>query len=452
MPSNNDARPEAGALQGPSPAGGKLGERIGFAWRIVRIRMRFVVVFVVAFLIVGLWGNLRNYWDTWTYRLAGSHSAQHSISDDTEYFCPMDPGVVSAWPAICPVCNMDLIRRKKGEAVILPEGVVARMQFSPYRIQLAGIKTSIIGRQTLAREIVLAGRLIAAPDPILECEAYPGDLPLLTPERRAEVSIDGLPGNKPCTGAIVAMEPAEVATERHAVSIFIRLEPPAGIARRNLRVGMTGLARVTIPLGEIEPFASSVAAAGSGDSATTLAVPESAIVETAGRRVVYVETMPGMFDGVEVSLGPRCGDFFPVVAGLEPGQKVATTGAFLIDAEARLSRNLDASYFGAARAKEAQPAGDTTAPPSASRPVDKRSRAKPAPTARLAAKVKLSAADQKIVDRQKTCPVTGLALDSMGGPVAVEVAGRRVFICCKGCESKLKQDPQKYLAKLKPKE
>ncbi len=68
-----------------------------------------------------------------------------------------------------------------------------------------------------------------------------------------------------------------------------------------------------------------------------LAVPQSAVVDTGARKVVFVESMPGMFDGVEVVLGPRCGDFYPVVRGLEAGQKVATAGAFLLDAETRLN-------------------------------------------------------------------------------------------------------------------
>ncbi len=50
-----------------------------------------------------------------------------------------------------------------------------------------------------------------------------------------------------------------------------------------------------------------------------LAVPASAVVDTGARKVVFVESMPGMFDGVEVVLGPRCGDFYPVVRGLEAG-------------------------------------------------------------------------------------------------------------------------------------
>ena len=42
-----------------------------------------------------------------------------------------------------------------------------------------------------------------------------------------------------------------------------------------------------------------------------LAVPESAVVDTGLHTVVFVETMPGMFDGVEVVLGPRCGSCLP---------------------------------------------------------------------------------------------------------------------------------------------
>ena len=56
-----------------------------------------------------------------------------------------------------------------------------------------------------------------------------------------------------------------------------------------------------------------------------------------------------------------------------------------------------------------------------------------------------------LAEKQKVCPVTGEPLDSMGGPVRVEVAGRTVFICCKACEKPLRRDPAKYLAKLPPK-
>lgn len=43
------------------------------------------------------------------------------------------------------------------------------------------------------------------------------------------------------------------------------------------------------------------------------------------------------------------------------------------------------------------------------------------------------------------CPVTGARLGSMGEPVPVNIDGRIVHVCCSGCVTKLKQNPQKYL-------
>ncbi|MBV8270249.1 MAG: efflux RND transporter periplasmic adaptor subunit, partial [Planctomycetaceae bacterium] len=68
-----------------------------------------------------------------------------------------------------------------------------------------------------------------------------------------------------------------------------------------------------------------------------LSVPESAVIDTGTRKVVYVESEPGVFEGREVVLGPRTGSRFPVLEGLAPGEKVAAAGAFLIDAESRIN-------------------------------------------------------------------------------------------------------------------
>jgi Cu(I)/Ag(I) efflux system membrane fusion protein len=68
-----------------------------------------------------------------------------------------------------------------------------------------------------------------------------------------------------------------------------------------------------------------------------LSVPESAVIDTGTRKVVYVEAEPGVYEGREVVLGTRIGDGFPVLDGLAPGEKVAAKGAFLIDAESRLN-------------------------------------------------------------------------------------------------------------------
>jgi hypothetical protein len=157
----------------------------------------------------------------------------------------------------------------------------------------------------------------------------------------------------------------------------------------------------------------------------TACVPEAAVIDTGARRAVFVETMKGMFDAVEVQLGRRCGDFIPVRHGVEIGQRVATAGAVLLDAETRLNPSLAASYFGAGTKPTASP--PPPAPPASGSPV---------------------LDDKQLVARQKICPVTEEPLDSMGGPVRLVVDGRVVFICCKGCEKSLRQKPDKYLSKL----
>ena len=137
----------------------RIARWLGTLSRVLRVRLRFVAVLVVAFLIVSKWRVLRNYWDAMTRSVAASDTTAHAVSLDTEYFCPMDPGVVSDWSGKCGICNMTLVRRKRGEAVALPEGVIARMQLSPYRIQLAGIQTSPVSYQPLEYEVVTIGRV-----------------------------------------------------------------------------------------------------------------------------------------------------------------------------------------------------------------------------------------------------------------------------------------------------
>src|SRR3954452_11931364 len=82
------------------------------AWRIALARLRFVGVFAAVFVVVGGWETLSGYWA----RLTAVATSTETISSDTEYFCPMDPGVLSDWPSKCPICNMTLVRHRRGEA------------------------------------------------------------------------------------------------------------------------------------------------------------------------------------------------------------------------------------------------------------------------------------------------------------------------------------------------
>ncbi|HEY7086600.1 MAG TPA: efflux RND transporter periplasmic adaptor subunit [Tepidisphaeraceae bacterium] len=69
----------------------------------------------------------------------------------------------------------------------------------------------------------------------------------------------------------------------------------------------------------------------------TLAIPRSAVIDTGRHKIVYVESSPGVYDMRAVELGQPAEDFYPVVSGLEEGDRVVTVGAFLIDSENRLN-------------------------------------------------------------------------------------------------------------------
>ncbi len=62
---------------------------------------------------------------------------------------------------------------------------------------------------------------------------------------------------------------------------------------------------------------------------------------------------------------------------------------------------------------------------------------------------KLDHADRPLAEAQRFCAVqTHQRLGSMGVPLKLDVQGRPVFVCCKGCEKKALSDPQATLARV----
>jgi hypothetical protein len=104
--------------------------------------------------------------------------------------------------------------------------------------------------------------------------------------------------------------------------------PPTGL---EVILGATALAQARLQSGQV------------------LAVPESAVIDTGSLQIVYRESEPGLFEGVTVRLGPRCGAYYPVVSGLRAGDRVVTAGSYNIDAETRLNPAAGSIYFGGAK-------------------------------------------------------------------------------------------------------
>jgi Cu(I)/Ag(I) efflux system membrane fusion protein len=73
------------------------------------------------------------------------------------------------------------------------------------------------------------------------------------------------------------------------------------------------------------------------DMGSRVQVPAVAVVYTGPRRLVFVDLGNGRFRPTEVQVGAEAGGMYEVFSGVSPGDRVATSGVFLIAAEARIT-------------------------------------------------------------------------------------------------------------------
>jgi Cu(I)/Ag(I) efflux system membrane fusion protein len=122
----------------------------------IQARLRFIAILVAVGGLIGYWDTLSNYFAKWIRSVV----AEEAASPDTEYFCPMHPYIVRDNPKEkCPICHMELAKRKKGtgKSEPLPPGTVSRVQLTPYRVVLAGVQTSEVAYQPLSKDITTVG-------------------------------------------------------------------------------------------------------------------------------------------------------------------------------------------------------------------------------------------------------------------------------------------------------
>ena len=157
---NANARPlvDEGGLHAPPnlSLGGKIWWWFDFLILVNLARLRFIGILVLIGLVIVKWAVLVGYYDKWTRPAR----AEETAASDVEYYCPMHPTVIrDNAKEKCPICQMPLSRRKKssGQDKGLPPGIVSRVQLSPYRIVLAGIKTSKVSHEPLFKKITTVG-------------------------------------------------------------------------------------------------------------------------------------------------------------------------------------------------------------------------------------------------------------------------------------------------------
>lgn len=135
----------------------------------------------------------------------------------------------------------------------------------------------------------------------------------------ARVRVRTLPG-KVFEGVINLIYP-EVQTQTRTTKVRIELPNPDGLLLANM------YAEVEIESGAVDPV---------------VAVPNSAIVDTGDRQVVFVDKGEGRFEPRDVSLGIRGEVKTEVTKGIDVGDRVVVSANFLLDAESNLNAALNA--------------------------------------------------------------------------------------------------------------
>jgi Cu(I)/Ag(I) efflux system membrane fusion protein len=80
----------------------------------------------------------------------------------------------------------------------------------------------------------------------------------------------------------------------------------------------------------------------SADLGERLAVPDTAVMDTGTRSVVFVDKGDGFFEPREVRIGLRLPDHYEILDGLTEGERVLTSANFYVDSESKLKAALAA--------------------------------------------------------------------------------------------------------------
>ncbi|GFE62528.1 efflux RND transporter periplasmic adaptor subunit [Geobacter sp. AOG2] len=149
----------------------------------------------------------------------------------------------------------------------------------------------------------------------VEVEVYENEFPNIKIGQRVEIQSQSFPG-KPFSGRIAFIYPF-LDPKTRTVKARVEMANPG----MKLKPDMFVRASIKVGLGK------------------AIVVPVTAVMDTGKRQVAWVETSPGMFEPRDVQLGQRTDDRVQVISGLKPGDKVAVSGAYLIDSESQLKGN-----------------------------------------------------------------------------------------------------------------
>ncbi len=209
------------------------------------------------------------------------------------------------------------VERLRGMGVSLPQlERMRRTRELPLTIDILSPADGVV----IARSVTLGQRFdkgaewfrIASLDRVwVLVDVLEADLPLTRPGTAVRVSVPGRAGTLP---AVVSKTPPQFDASSRTMKVRLEMENPGAVLRPDMFVD--AVLQIQRP--------------------ATLTVPVDAVVDTGLRRTVFVEAGEGVYEPRSVETGWRANGRVEVLSGLEAGDRIVTSGTFLVDSESQL--------------------------------------------------------------------------------------------------------------------
>ncbi len=186
-----------------------------------------------------------------------------------------------------------------------------------------------------------------------------------------------------------------------------------------------------------------------------LTVPADAVIDLGRRKTVYVESTGGTFEPRLVETGWRLGDRVQITQGLEPGERIVTSGNFLIDSESRMRMPEMAAAAPAEKAQTAKdPVCGMTVDPKSPKTQKTQYKGETYYFCSESCKKSFEANPEKYLPKKSSAdtaekakdPVCGMTVDPKSPhTLKAEYQGETYYFCSEMCRKSFEASPEKYV-------
>lgn len=143
-------------------------------------------------------------------------------------------------------------------------------------------------------------------------QIYEYEIGLVRAGQSVEITAPAFRGRK-FRGVVKAVDP-NLSAETRSLKVRIEVPNPENLLKLEMFVN----ASIRVDLG------------------TKLALPESALLDSGERQLIFIDLGEGRIEPREVKVGAEAGGYYELLSGAREGEKVVTSANFLIDSESKL--------------------------------------------------------------------------------------------------------------------